>query len=104
MIRNRVMSGGHFDYQQYVLGSIADEIEQLIRNNDDESLDEWGCKNGRGYSPETIAEFQKGVELLRKAHVYAQRIDWLVSDDDSEETFQKRLQEDLEKLDEDFSR
>ena len=30
------MSGGHFDYKQYEIENIADEIEQIILNNDSE--------------------------------------------------------------------
>jgi hypothetical protein len=33
------MSGGHFDYNQYVMHQIADDIEQLIHNNN--VPDEW---------------------------------------------------------------
>lgn len=54
--------------------------------------------NGYGYSKETIKEFKKAVKYLKKAQIYAQRIDWLLSGDDGEETFHKRLKEDLEKL------
>jgi hypothetical protein len=92
------MSGGHFDYKQYELQYIADAIEELIRSNNDEILDQFGYKRGRGYSPATIKEFYTAVELLRSAFVYAHRIDWLVSNDDSEECFHERLAEDLEKL------
>lgn len=92
------MSGGHFNYDQYRIGYIADEIEELIRNNDDESVNEWGDTVGRGYTAETIAEFKTAVELLRKAQIYAHRIDWLVSCDDGEDTFHERLAEDLENL------
>ena len=88
------MSGGHFDYQQYRMNDIATEIENLIKNNEKE--DEWGHANN--YSEETIVEFKKGVELLKRAQVYAQRIDWLVSGDDGEECFHRRLKEDLEEL------
>jgi len=38
------------------------------------------------------------LDLLRKAEIYAQRIDWLVSGDDGNDTFLKRLEEDLNKL------
>ena len=92
------MSGGHFDYQQYRIGYIADEIEQLIRANDDETLNEWGTTVGRHYSPDTIEQFKTGLELLRRAQIYAQRIDWLVSCDDGEESFHSRLAEDLSEL------
>ena len=52
------------------------------------------------YKEETLVEFRKGVELLKKARIYVQRIDWLLSGDDGEETFHERLKEDLEKLNE----
>ena len=50
-------------------------------------------------SEETIAEFEKAVLYLNLAYIYAQRIDWLVSGDDGEETFHKRLTDDLKNLD-----
>ena len=78
------MSGGHFNYQQYNIQNIADDVEQLIESNDG------------NYSEETIVEFKRGLELLRKAQVYVQRIDWLVSGDDGEETFHKRLKNEIE--------
>ena len=92
------MSGGHFNYKQWEIGNIADEVEQLIIDNDSEELDEWGYRKGSHYTPETIAEFKAGLEILRKAHIYAQRIDWLVSCDDGEDSFHRRLKHDLEKL------
>lgn len=76
------MSGGHFDYKQYGIGYIADKVEQLIYSND-------------GYSVETVEEFKKGLYYLKMAQIYAQRIDWLVSSDDSEDSFHKRLAKDL---------
>ena len=78
------MSGGHFDYDQYKIGYIADSIEQLIYNNNSEDSD------GR-YSDETISEFRTAVRLLKRAEIYAHRIDWLVSGDDGEDTFHKYL-------------
>lgn len=92
------MSGGFFDYDQYRISRIADEVEQLIRNNDDQTLDEWGSPTGRNYPDKVIQQFQRGLEVLRQAQVYAQRIDWLVSGDDGEDSFLQRLQEDLDNL------
>jgi len=90
------MSGGHFDYEQFSISRIADKIQSLIDNNDDKSLNEWGDTVGRGYPPKVIAKFKRAVAHLRLAAVYAHRIDWLVSGDDSEEAFLKRLQDDLD--------
>jgi len=92
------MSGGHFQYKQWEIDNIADEVEQLILTNDSEEKDEWGDRKGYHFSPETIEEFKKGLVLLRQAYVYAQRIDWLVSADDGEDSFHNRLKFELEKL------
>jgi len=90
------MSGGHFNYDQRRISDIAEDIRTLIENNDDDSLDEWGDHRGRGYSPETIARFKEALPVLERAYIYAQRIDWLVSGDDGEESFHKRLMEELD--------
>jgi hypothetical protein len=70
----------------------------LILSNDRNALNEWGDPIGRGYSKETIKEFEIGLDHLKKAIIYAQRIDWLVSGDDGEESFHQRLLSDLEKM------
>ena len=89
------MSGGHFDYQQSRIKDIADEIEhQLSRNGE---TTEYGYRIE--YSPETVQEFQNAVYQLRKAFVYAQRVDWLLEGDDCERDFHKRLSEELAALD-----
>jgi hypothetical protein len=108
------MSGGHFDYDQHKIGTIAESIQSVIDKNGKKKTDEelqnsswsnseWYSKYPEEtyhhkYSDEVINEFKKGVELLKQAQVYAQRIDWLLSGDDGEETFLKRLKEDLNKL------
>jgi hypothetical protein len=108
------MSGGAFDYKQYNIGMIADEVEQIILNSgrpktQEELRDSWGRDNSwyethpedlnhYKYPDDVIEEFKKGLDILRKAQVYAQRIDWLVSCDDGEESFHRRLKEDLDKL------
>lgn len=50
------------------------------------------------FSSATIQEFKRAVRLLRKAAVYAQRIDWLLSGDDGEDSFHKCLKEELDAL------
>jgi hypothetical protein len=95
------MSGGHFDYDQHRIRGIADEVERLIRVNGKKKgypIDSWEDEYYYEYPPEVIEEFKKGLEIIKQAEVYAQRIDWLVSGDDGEETFLERLKEDLGKL------
>ena len=50
------------------------------------------------YSDETINEFKKGLDLIKKANVYINRIDYLISGDDGEESFHNRLSEDMNKI------
>lgn len=95
------MSGGHFEYHQHYISDIADEVERLIETNEDKELNEWGNPRGRHFSPEVIERFREALSTLRKARVYAQRIDWLVSDDDGEDSFLRRLEDELTHLDKD---
>jgi hypothetical protein len=108
------MSGGTFDYNQYKIRYIADDIEQeIVKSGKPKSkreLDEerwrdpsWYEKypedlNHYKYRDEIIEEFKKGYEMLRKAEIYAQRIDWYLAGDDGEESFIERLKEDLDAL------
>jgi hypothetical protein len=88
------MSGGSFDYQQSRINDIADEMEYQINRNGETT--EYGYRIE--YSPETIQEFQNAVYQLRKAFVYAQRVDWLLAGDDCEQDFHERLAEELTAL------
>lgn len=78
------MSGGHFNYEQYHIGTIADKLAQDIN------------EYGDLLHPATIAEMQDGLRALRIAAVYAQRIDWMLSGDDGELSFLTRLRQELE--------
>lgn len=89
------MSGGHFDYKQYELRNIADSIEQAIIDNVSTELNEYGEPKSLGLSEKTIRVFQQTARDLRQVLVYVQRIDWLLSGDDGEETFHNRLQDDM---------
>lgn len=92
------MSGGAFDYKQHGIEEIIEKIEDVISKNDSTEKDEWGFNIGLHYSPETIAEFMKAVKLLKKAKIYANRIDWLLSFDDDEDSFHVGLKKDLDKI------
>lgn len=96
------MSGGAFDYWQYHLTMIADQIQEKIDKNNEKptyfgafSDDGW---EGQMYSDDTIEEFKKAIRYLKIAEVYAQRVDWLISGDDGEEEFHRRLKEDLKEI------
>lgn len=111
------MSGGHFDYEQYKIGDIADEIERVIEQNgrpipwdrldrydqlsygDRETYERDPYKRCE-FSPEVIDRFKAGVRVLHMTQVYAQCIDWLLCGDSSEESFIKSLDEELERRNE----
>jgi predicted HTH domain antitoxin len=108
------MSGGYFDYKEWHIEQIADDVEKLIERNGREKtrdeLKEEGWRDNDWYEKypedlqyykypdEVIEKFKEGIVILRQAAVYAQRIDWLLSGDDGEESFLKRLKEELGQL------
>lgn len=79
------MSGGNFEYKQWNIHETAEEIERLIATNDDKTPDEWGNSKGYGYPPEIIAKFKETAHTLHQAAEMMQRVDRLVSGDDSPE-------------------
>lgn len=85
------MSGGAFDYQQYRLNDIATQIESIVENNDTEN--EWGYS--RGYSESTLAKMKIAAEYLEVAGKMAHEIDWMVSGDTGEDTFEKVWNEEI---------
>jgi hypothetical protein len=89
------MSGGYFDYNQYSVLRIAEKIEHVISINDSTEIDQWGDPVGFGLSNETIAQMNTALQVLRLAFIYARRVDWLLSGDDSEESFHRRLADEL---------
>jgi hypothetical protein len=108
------MSGGRFEYDQYKIRYIADDVDKEIRRNgrkktDQEIKDEgwhdpdWYEKYPEDrfyykYPDEVIKEFERGYYILRLAEIYAQRIDWLLSGDDGDDSFIRRLAEEKEIL------
>jgi hypothetical protein len=108
------MSGGAFNYDQYKIGYMVDQIEETVVKNGVEKTPEdlknegwrdpdWYKKYPEDlfhykYPDEVIEKIKEGIEVLNRAQIYAQRIDWLLSGDDGEESFLRRLEEDLNEL------
>lgn len=99
------MSGGAFDYKQYIISQIADDIQQEIEKSgraktkkeleQEFYFSDEPDPNHYRYPDEVLMKFIEAVRLLRKAEIYAHRIDWLLSGDDGEEQFLRRLKQDL---------
>lgn len=88
------MSGGHFDYNNFRISEIADAIDELIRNNRQET--EFG--EGNNFSAETLEYFNDAAYMLRVASIYANNVDLLVCGDLGEASFEARLNDELERL------
>ena len=105
------MSGGAFDYNQYKIREIWEDIQRELDKQGKEK-----SKEDLKYYPEEYLEkypedrfnpvyrddvqriFKDGIELLKEAEIYAQRIDWYLSGDDDEDSLVSRLQSDLDEL------
>ena len=104
------MSGGAFNYDQNRIESIHESIQSILDNQGKKKAKEdlWMRQDyyndypeemfGIVY-PERVQEiFKEGINALKKAEIYAQRIDWYLSGDDGEDSFLSRLRSDLEEL------
>lgn len=76
------MSGGYFDYVQDRMLRAADRLASVIETDDQ-------------YSKQTLEEFGKALTMLRASAIYLQRIDWLISGDDTEKSFHRYLRQEL---------
>ncbi len=85
-----IMSGGYFEYSQYRLEDISDDIERAIANNT--TPNDFGYSNN--FSEDTIDKFKLAMLTLREAAKMAQRVDWLLSGDDGEASFHTRWADD----------
>lgn len=85
------MSGGHFNYIQFQILDTVEDIDRLIQDNN--KKDEYLYSTD--YSPATIEKFVKAKEMLRLAAMMVERIDYLVSGDDGEDSFHRRWEYDM---------
>ena len=85
------MSGGHFYHIQYRMEDIAAEIDRLVDENDSTEKDSFGEDIGYHFPPQIIERFRQAAYTIRQAQEMTQRIDWLVSGDDGEESFHVSL-------------
>lgn len=101
------MSGGYFDYAQSRIDDIADRIEDYLYGHETDDCELQDYITGNPNDDDEEAEYvlthrhtmpnRNGYrfQTLRKAAIYAQRADYLLSGDDSEESFMARLISDL---------
>ena len=76
------MSGGHFNYLQHQIDCCAADVKEVTKLYSDTCTDE------------TISRIKECYETLEAAGKMLQRVDWFVSGDDGEESFNRRWKED----------
>lgn len=104
------MSGGYFDHKQYHIEDIIDSIETELNNQGKEKPKEKLFCSNEYYEkypeekyyqtyPDLVQEkMREAVRQLKIALVYVRRIDWFLSGDDGEDSFLRRLSEDLKNV------
>lgn len=120
-------SGGTFDYKQHALNDIIEWLDEYIYGHecDEEEIEDakhalkdrecmmgyeidindyiidnkHTMPNRYEYNKEVMHKLKLGLKTLQKALVYAQRIDWLMAGDDGEDSFLRRLEEELKEVD-----
>ena len=105
------MSGGYFDNKQWHIDNIADQIEQeVILSGKPIPRQKWSYYERQEYEethkqpmnyayPDSVLRrMEEAVYALRAAAIYAQRVDYLLSGDDGEESFEERLSKELSEL------
>ena len=104
------MSGGRFNYDQYKIIEMYEYIQSELDQQGQEvspenrwMSDEWYEKHPEDLYyeelPDKVQEaFKQGIKALKRAYVYAQRIDWYLSGDDGHENFIKRLEQELNQI------
>ena len=106
------MSGGRFDYDQFRIKSIAEQIEEHLDDMGKERYDVdflemrafYDKYPEEKYNPvesDIVQEkMREAIKALEIAYIYAQRVDWYLSGDDGEESFLNRLEQELKDVEE----
>jgi len=90
------MSGGFFEYKQYQIDQIAEDLERRIEKAKNKEEGDFGYSYEE---PDSVIEkLEEILYNIKRAAIMAQRADWYLSGDDGEDSFFRRLEEDLEEL------
>lgn len=95
------MSGGAFEYKQYKIQDLIEDMENLLVRLDKEPIDSFECDSLKRYVDDSELlknKIKENIGYLKRAYIFTKRIDWFISGDDGEENFYERLKEEIEKL------
>lgn len=85
------MSGGRFEYKQWVLN---DMVEVIL--NEMEDIDSVVEEDGQ--QEELLGLMKATIDALELAKISVTRLDWYLSGDDSFETYKQRLNDEITEL------
>lgn len=101
------MSGGHFDYNQFHIRQIADQIQYELDKQGkpkihqenvftaDNIISHGQQKYYEVHPKQVQQKMQQAIELLNKAHAYVKNIDYYLSGDHGTKNFLSSLAKDL---------
>ena len=82
------MSGGHFDLNhRFNLGNIIGELDNLATTEP--------CDHGNVVPDDILTDVETLRDKLQECEIRLTRLDYYLSGDDSEESYHKRLKEEL---------
>ena len=84
------MSGGFTENLQFRLEDLKEDIQKVIEYNNEEG--------GSGFSNETLDKIKGCMQSINKSVIYLHRVDKLLSGDDGEKEFHRKLKNDLDKV------
>lgn len=82
------MSGDYMTDEYYWNLFTAEKLEQIVND----------AETNREYPKDIIVRLKDGLDIVKAAGIFIRRIDYLISGDDSEEEFKKRLSEEIQEL------
>lgn len=85
------MSGGRFEYKQWILNDIVESILDEMEDID-------AIVEEDGQQEELLKLMRSTVGALELAYVSVTRLDWYLSGDDSFETYKQRLKDEIDEL------
>ena len=88
------MSGGYFDYKEYNIEYIANELEDKIEGEKERIKEEdpFCC------SPQMVEEMERILKRLREDYVLVSNLDYYLDGDMDEKRYFEKTENDLKKL------
>ncbi len=87
------MSGGHFQYDEFKMQHMAEQIDFEIQHND---LPDPQYGQTNGYSKEVLFYMQYTRDALMHSHKMTKHLDYLLSGDTGQEDYLERVKNELQ--------